>query len=140
MEVIEAVSEIFLRYPPSSQSDLGARAAQIGLMAGDLFDVEPMHIRRAGTELAREKLFLPKASEIMLKDETYRAEKRMSRHGRKSNDQHSWARAAAPEIRNNSRLTPSAARDILIEEGIPEGHYLWSFAAGDASYHIDEVP
>jgi hypothetical protein len=138
--VIEAVSEIFLRYPPSNQSDLGARAAQIGLMAGDLFDVDPMHIRRAGTELARERLFLPKASEIMLKVETYRAEKRVASYAKSSNYRSRWAPSAAPEVKQHTPLTPSAAREILIEERIPQGHYLWSFASVDATYDTDGMP
>lgn len=128
-EVLEAIGEMFARFPPASQADLETRALRIRLMAEDLLDVDPDYIRRAARELARETPYLPKAFDVMEKVKGYRIDERYARDREQMFGKPTLTKPRRPETRQ-AELTREAARAILLEEGIGPGHFLWTFAGG----------
>lgn len=64
--ILELVTELGLRYLPSSQADKQAHAARVGLLAQDVADVNPLKLRLAIAHWVKSRPYLPKASELRL--------------------------------------------------------------------------
>lgn len=63
--ILQTITELGLRYEPSGQAaDLQSHAARVSLLARDCADLNPLKLRHAATRWAKNKPFLPKASEL----------------------------------------------------------------------------
>jgi hypothetical protein len=63
--VLKIITELGFRFRPLTAADQEAHAAQVGLLAKDLADADPVKLQIAAREWARTERWMPKAADLL---------------------------------------------------------------------------